>query len=111
VTLHVGPGTFLPVKVDDPREHRMHAEWGLVSPEAAHRINAARAQGGRVVAVDEDYRNTHRVVVKRGLEPVIAGEDVSRRLLHNTGAVESVVFDALVDRADVGLARVSRVPP
>jgi S-adenosylmethionine:tRNA ribosyltransferase-isomerase len=51
VTLHVGPGTFLPVKVDDPREHRMHAEWGLVSPEAAHRINAARAQGGRVVAI------------------------------------------------------------
>src|SRR5439155_835279 len=51
VTLHVGPGTFLPVKVDDPREHRMHAEWGLVSAEAAHRINAARAQGGRVVAI------------------------------------------------------------
>jgi S-adenosylmethionine:tRNA ribosyltransferase-isomerase len=51
VTLHVGPGTFLPVKVDDPREHRMHAEWGLVSAEAAHRINAARAPGGRVVAV------------------------------------------------------------
>src|SRR5204862_8168643 len=51
VTLHVGPGTFLPVKVDDPREHRSHAEWGLVSAEAAHRINATRAQGGRVVAV------------------------------------------------------------
>src|SRR5437764_6111267 len=51
VTLHVGPGTFLPVKVDDPREHRMHAEWGLVSAEAAHRINAARAQGGRVVPI------------------------------------------------------------
>src|SRR5205823_10970377 len=51
VTLHVGPGTFLPVKVDDPRKHRMHAEWGLVSTEAAHRIHAARAQGGRVVAI------------------------------------------------------------
>src|SRR5258705_456178 len=51
VTLHVGPGTFLPVKTEDPREHRMHAEWGLVSTETAHRINAARAQGRRVVAI------------------------------------------------------------
>ncbi|MBV9016562.1 MAG: tRNA preQ1(34) S-adenosylmethionine ribosyltransferase-isomerase QueA [Alphaproteobacteria bacterium] len=51
VTLHVGPGTFLPVKVDDPREHRMHAEWGAVTAEAAERINAARRDGGRIVAV------------------------------------------------------------
>jgi S-adenosylmethionine:tRNA ribosyltransferase-isomerase len=51
VTLHVGPGTFLPVKTEDPREHRMHAEWGLVSAEAAQRINRARAGGGRIVAV------------------------------------------------------------
>src|SRR5947207_15412858 len=51
VTLHVGPGTFLPVKVDDPRDHRIHAEWGIVGPEAAGRINAARQRGGRVVAV------------------------------------------------------------
>lgn len=50
VTLHVGPGTFLPVKTDDPREHRMHAEWGLVGADAASRINAARARGGRIVA-------------------------------------------------------------
>jgi S-adenosylmethionine:tRNA ribosyltransferase-isomerase len=51
VTLHVGPGTFLPVKTDDPREHAMHAEWGHVSAEAADRINRARASGGRIVAV------------------------------------------------------------
>jgi S-adenosylmethionine:tRNA ribosyltransferase-isomerase len=51
VTLHVGPGTFLPVKVEDPREHRMHAEWGQVSAEAAHRVNQARGRGGRIVAV------------------------------------------------------------
>jgi S-adenosylmethionine:tRNA ribosyltransferase-isomerase len=50
-TLHVGPGTFLPVKVDDPREHCMHAEWGLLSQEAAARIAAARAAGGRIVAI------------------------------------------------------------
>src|SRR5271166_2659196 len=51
LTLHVGPGTFLPVKVPDPRDHKMHAEWGVLSPEAADRIAAARSEGGRVVAV------------------------------------------------------------
>jgi S-adenosylmethionine:tRNA ribosyltransferase-isomerase len=51
VTLHVGPGTFLPVKADDPREHNMHAEWGQVGTDAAARINAARARGGRIVAI------------------------------------------------------------
>lgn len=51
LTLHVGAGTFLPVKVDDTRDHRMHAEWGEVSAEAAARLNAARAAGGRIIAV------------------------------------------------------------
>src|SRR5262249_38825353 len=51
VTLHVGPGTFLPVKADDTSDHRMHAEWGVVSPETADALNAARRAGRRVVAV------------------------------------------------------------
>ena len=51
VTLHVGVGTFLPVRVDDVAEHRMHAERGVVTAEAAAAINRARAAGGRVVAV------------------------------------------------------------
>ncbi|HZH26143.1 MAG TPA: tRNA preQ1(34) S-adenosylmethionine ribosyltransferase-isomerase QueA [Azospirillaceae bacterium] len=51
VTLHVGAGTFLPVKAEDVREHRMHSEWGEMTAEAAARINAVRAAGGRVVAV------------------------------------------------------------
>lgn len=51
VTLHVGAGTFLPVKSDNLDEHRMHAEWGEVTREAAAAINATRARGGRVVAV------------------------------------------------------------
>jgi S-adenosylmethionine:tRNA ribosyltransferase-isomerase len=51
VTLHVGVGTFLPVRVEDVSEHRMHAERGVVSAEAAAAINQARAAGGRVVAV------------------------------------------------------------
>ncbi len=51
VTLHVGAGTFLPVKAADTKDHRMHAETGFVSAEAASRINAARQAGGRVVAI------------------------------------------------------------
>jgi S-adenosylmethionine:tRNA ribosyltransferase-isomerase len=51
VTLHVGVGTFLPVRVDDVAEHRMHAERGIVTAEAAAVINRARAAGGRIVAV------------------------------------------------------------
>jgi S-adenosylmethionine:tRNA ribosyltransferase-isomerase len=51
LTLHVGAGTFLPVKVEDTAEHRMHAEWGRIDAAAAARLNAARAAGGRLIAV------------------------------------------------------------
>jgi len=51
ITLHVGAGTFLPVKVDDTAGHRMHAEWGSISAHTAAALNAARANGGRIVAV------------------------------------------------------------
>ena len=51
VTLHVGAGTFLPVKVDDIRDHVMHSEWGEISAETAQRINATKEVGGRVVCV------------------------------------------------------------
>lgn len=51
VTLHVGAGTFLPVKVDDTRDHRMHAEWGHIDADTAMRLESARAAGGRIVAV------------------------------------------------------------
>jgi S-adenosylmethionine:tRNA ribosyltransferase-isomerase len=51
VTLHVGAGTFLPVKVDDTDDHKMHAEWGEVTPGVAAQLNAVRANGGRIVAV------------------------------------------------------------
>lgn len=51
LTLHVGAGTFLPVKVEDTAGHKMHSEWGSVSPETARALNAARADGGRIVAV------------------------------------------------------------
>ena len=51
LTLHVGAGTFLPVKVDDTADHRMHAEWGRIDQATADRLNAARAAGGRLIAV------------------------------------------------------------
>lgn len=51
VTLHVGAGTFLPVKVDDISDHKMHAEWGQVSAQAAQEITATKAAGGRVIPV------------------------------------------------------------
>lgn len=51
VTLHVGAGTFLPVKADDTSGHLMHAEWGYIGEATAARLNQARAAGGRIVAV------------------------------------------------------------
>jgi S-adenosylmethionine:tRNA ribosyltransferase-isomerase len=51
VTLHVGAGTFLPVKADDTSAHTMHAEWGEITPETAAALNSVRSKGGRIVSV------------------------------------------------------------
>ena len=51
LTLHVGAGTFLPVKAEDTDDHRMHAEWGRIDKDTADRLNATRARGGRLSAV------------------------------------------------------------
>ena len=51
VTLHVGPGTFLPVKADDTADHRMHSEWGEIDGQTVERLLSARRNGGRIVAV------------------------------------------------------------
>ncbi len=51
LTLHVGAGTFLPVKAEDTADHRMHAEWGRIDATTADRLNTMRASGGRVIAV------------------------------------------------------------
>jgi S-adenosylmethionine:tRNA ribosyltransferase-isomerase len=51
LTLHVGAGTFLPVKAEDTQAHAMHAEWGRIDAATAARLNAARASGARVIAV------------------------------------------------------------
>jgi S-adenosylmethionine:tRNA ribosyltransferase-isomerase len=51
LTLHVGAGTFLPVKADDTANHRMHSEWGRIDQATADRLNSAKAAGGRLIAV------------------------------------------------------------
>ena len=51
LTLHVGAGTFLPVKADDTSGHRMHAEWGRIDAATAERLNGVRSSGGRLIAV------------------------------------------------------------
>lgn len=70
VTLHVGAGTFQPVRVDDIREHRMHAEWIHVDADLCERIRATRARGGRVLAVG--------TTVIRALESARQGGDELR---------------------------------
>jgi S-adenosylmethionine:tRNA ribosyltransferase-isomerase len=51
LTLHVGAGTFLPVKADETQDHAMHAEWGRIDPDVADRLNAVHARGNRIIAV------------------------------------------------------------
>jgi S-adenosylmethionine:tRNA ribosyltransferase-isomerase len=51
LTLHVGAGTFLPVKAEDTAEHRMHGEWGRIDAATAERLNGVRSAGGRVIPV------------------------------------------------------------
>ena len=51
VTLHVGPGTFLPVKVENIENHKMHGEWGQVTPDTSAALNKVKENGGRIVCV------------------------------------------------------------
>ena len=67
VLLHVGLGTFRPVKVENVEEHEMHAEFFEVTPEAAERINAARARGGRIVAVGTTSVRTLESAAENGV--------------------------------------------
>jgi len=75
VTLHVGAGTFLPVKTDDTSMHRMHAEWGEVPSETAAALNEARRAGGRIVAVGTtSLRLLERAAAEDGTIRPFAGE-------------------------------------
>lgn len=66
VTLHVGAGTFLPVKSEDTKDHKMHAEWGEVTSATCQRLKEARARGGRIIAVGT---TSLRLLESSGLEP------------------------------------------
>lgn len=75
VTLHVGAGTFLPVTAEQAEDHRMHSEWGEITSRAAERINAARATGGRIVAVGTTaLRLLESVAAEDGSLRVFTGE-------------------------------------
>ncbi len=77
VTLHVGAGTFLPVKVDDVTEHKMHAEWGEISQEAAEAVNRARADGGRIIPVGTTaLRLIESAATNEGLAPWRGDTDI-----------------------------------
>jgi len=93
LTLHVGAGTFLPVKSDDTDEHVMHAEYGVIDPAAAQRINEAKAMGRRVVAVGTTaLRLLESAAVENGkIAPFSAETDI-----FITPGYEFRVIDALV---------------
>ncbi|KQI68631.1 S-adenosylmethionine tRNA ribosyltransferase [Loktanella sp. 3ANDIMAR09] len=77
VTLHVGAGTFLPVKVDDIAQHKMHAEWGEVTAEAADQINATRAGGGRIIPVGTTaLRLIETAATDDGVQPWTGDTDI-----------------------------------
>ncbi|MDZ7905256.1 MAG: tRNA preQ1(34) S-adenosylmethionine ribosyltransferase-isomerase QueA [Cypionkella sp.] len=77
VTLHVGAGTFLPVKVEDVTTHKMHAEWGEVTPQAAAAINAARAAGGRIIPVGTTALRLIETAARGGhLRPWVGDTDI-----------------------------------
>src|SRR3954462_8200744 len=75
ITLHVGAGTFLPVKAEDTAAHKMHSEWGTISSETAAALNAARAGGGRIVAVGTtSLRLLESAATEEGTIQAFAGE-------------------------------------
>ncbi len=77
VTLHVGAGTFLPVKVEDVTTHRMHAEWGEVTQQAAADINATRVAGGRVIPVGTTPLRLIETAAASGrMEPWVGPTDI-----------------------------------
>jgi S-adenosylmethionine:tRNA ribosyltransferase-isomerase len=73
VTLHVGAGTFLPVKAEDTNDHKMHHEWGSISPETSARLKQAKAEGRRIIAVGT---TSLRLLEASGLDPFGGATDI-----------------------------------
>ncbi len=101
VTLHVGAGTFLPVKAERVEDHRMHAEWGEVPEKTAEAINAARAAGGRVVCVGTtSLRILETAVDAAGTVHPFAGEtDIFIRPGHVFRAVDALITNFHLPRS------------
>jgi S-adenosylmethionine:tRNA ribosyltransferase-isomerase len=96
VTLHVGPGTFRPVEVEDPAAHRMDAEWFRISPATAEAIARARAEGRRVVAVGTTVVRTLEAAARANGGVVAAGEGETDLFL-TPGARFQVVTDLVTN--------------
>jgi S-adenosylmethionine:tRNA ribosyltransferase-isomerase len=100
VTLHVGPGTFEPVRADRVDEHRMAGEWGEVSRETADIVNRAREAGGRVVAVGTTATRVLETAVSDGaLRPFQGETDVFIRPGHRWRAVDALLTNFHLPRS------------
>ena len=96
VTLHVGAGTFLPVKVEDTRDHKMHGEWGEVSAGTVARLKAARSKGGRIVAVGT---TSLRLLETSKLEPFSGTTDIFITPGYKFSAVDLLVTNFHLPRS------------
>ena len=100
VTLHVGPGTFLPIRGDSVEGHRMHGERYAVSPEAAEAVAAARARGGRVVAVGTTSVRTLESAWREGaVQPGPGRTELFVRPGHAFRAVDALVTNFHLPRS------------
>ncbi len=96
VTLHVGAGTFLPVKVDDTKDHKMHHEWGEVSVETASRLQNAKAEGRRIIAVGT---TSLRLLEASGLTAFKGSTDIFITPGYTFRAVDGVVTNFHLPRS------------
>jgi S-adenosylmethionine:tRNA ribosyltransferase-isomerase len=93
VTLHVGAGTFLPVKADAIAEHKMHAEWGEISASTARRIHQARASGGRIIAVGTTVTRLLETAANEAgqVEPFLGETEIFIRPGYRFRAVDALI--------------------
>jgi S-adenosylmethionine:tRNA ribosyltransferase-isomerase len=100
VVLHVGPGTFKPVEVDDPDRHVMHAEWFSVPEETARAVTNARRQGGRVVAVGTTVARTlESVAINQGIRSGEGWTDIFIRPPYTFKAVDALLTNFHLPRS------------
>lgn len=101
LTLHVGAGTFLPVKTENIEAHRMHAEWGEVTLENADRLNQARAVGGRIIAVGTTVTRLLETVTgpNRKIRPFAGETDIFIRLGHVFHGIDAMITNFHLPRS------------